>query len=127
MIRFIAGIIAVIATALIAHASPLSAAALVGEDQPWQIYNLSINALPTNTTKTNQTQHITFTVVDSNFDSKLNFTATCSKLLPAGESLFSNSYTPCNFTDAGFSLRQDGTLWFHRRYNNGSVPDNDCT
>jgi hypothetical protein len=119
MFRIITAIAILLATALITNASPLTAAALVGEDKPWQIYNLSINALPVNTTKTNQTQHITFIAVDENVDGGLNFTTTCSRFLPAGQSLFSNGYTPCNFTDAGFSLRPEGTLFFHRKYKNG--------
>ncbi|KIW07174.1 uncharacterized protein PV09_02043 [Verruconis gallopava] len=115
---------ALLAAALV---GAVEGAALVGEDKPWQIYNLSINALPTNSTQKNVTQHITFIAVDPNVDSGLNFTANCSSFLPVGQSLFSNGYTPCNFTDAGFSLRQEGVLWFHRVYKNGEPAPWDTT
>lgn len=119
MFKILISVITVLAFASSINARPAASAALVGEDLPWQIYNLSINALPVNTTKANETQHITFAAVDNNVN--LTFTTTCSRLVPAGQSLFSDGYTRCEFADAGFSLRQDGRLFFHRRFRNKYV------
>jgi hypothetical protein len=122
MLKVFTTVVSILAAATTIDATPTKRAVLIGEDLPWQIYNLSINALPLNMTKTNQTQHITFVAIDNNFDSGLNFTTICTKTAPAGQSIFSTgSYTSCNFTDAGFSLRQDGTFFFRRRYKNGLV------
>jgi hypothetical protein len=86
------------------------------EDIPWQIRNLSIHTLPLNTTRLNETQHISFNAVDVNVG--FEFNTTCADWEAAGHPLFSDGYTKCEFEAAGFSLRSDGWLWFHRTYTN---------
>ena len=98
---------------------PEPAAALVGEDIPWQIYNLSIFSFPTNTTKLNRTQHIRFDAVDINPD--LEFDTTCERWAAAGQPFFGDGYTACEFEMAGFSIRPDGMLWLRRKYTNRFV------
>jgi hypothetical protein len=108
--------LAMVLASSFAHAMPASSITMVGEDIPWKLTSLSINALPANTTNQNANQHITFTVTDENVASSLNFTTSCNRIQGVGYSLYSNAYYPCVFKDAGFSLREDGTLWFHRSY-----------
>ena len=111
--------ITLLITATTISARPATSAAVLHEDIPWQIYNLSLHALPTNTTAVNATQYIIFTAIDLN--ENLTFNTSCNKYVPAGISLFQTSYTPCDFPDAAFSLRSDGRLFFKRRFQNRYV------
>lgn len=86
------------------------------EDIPWQIRNLSVHTMPANTTRLNETQHIVFNAVDVN--DGLEFDTICRAEKAAGQPIFANGYTKCGFESAGFSLRSDGSLWFHRTYTN---------
>jgi hypothetical protein len=116
-------IITLLLAATTIHAHPFASTALVGEDKPWQIYNLSVLALPTNTTRLNAAQYISFAAVDVN--EGLTFNTSCNKYAQAGVSLFQTTYTRCEFSSAAFSLRKDGKLWFQRRFQNkyDALPD----
>ena len=98
--------------ATVVHANPFpdpkpkAFAALIGEDIPWQIYNLSIFSFPQNTTVLNRTQHIRFDAVDTN--PNLEFDTNCEHWVAAGQKFFGSHYTDCEFEAADFSIRENG-------------------
>jgi hypothetical protein len=121
IVKMLLPLITLLLAATTISARPWTTATAVGprEDLPWQIYNLSLRALPANTTHANATQYIAFNAVGQN--QGLTFNTTCNMTIPVGQSLFQDKYTSCAFVSAGFSLRGDGKLWFQRRYANGYV------